>query len=819
MFKYMRRYAYMTLAAGLLLAMSLGPVAGADEVTEEAPAAGEVDETHTPAPEPTEAPMLTPEPTEQVLTPEPTDDAPVDTPQPTEAPTLTPEPTEQVLTPEPTATPTAEPPVIAPEPPLGLLYQADFTGDMAAWQTRPGWLLDASSALASGDAGPLLWLIPPLYDLAVEAYVQGQAGSAIISVRVNGPLSYSAKLAADGLVILTRAGQVVAAMAAPPLVIDQPHHLRISAFDNVIRVSVDGQPLITWVDDAPLPPGQVAFAALFPSPADSDPDAEPLTWAFHSPLLWLAADHPLLIPTPTPEVTPVPDTLPVAEADEDDTAFMGAQVMVSSLPAPDQVNPADGALLTTLRPRMTWRAVSGARLYRVDLAADPDFTMPLLTGHETGDTALTLTSRVLPAELLQGVYWWRVAARDADGLWSAPSPARSFTVGLPRAPRMDTFSTNASIPLTWTRALDASRYRLVVSSEPGFAAPLVWLETETNRVVRYAPPRGESWPLGLWFWRVDVEINSFWVESPVIYRFTVTPRPLNPPLLTAPANRVFTNNTSPALFWGAVADPLGQAVTYRVQIARQASFRTVMLETVTSDTHYALPYDLDEGIYYWRVAALNYLNAPSRWSRAHAFTVDTTPPVPPLLAAPRNGIHTAQATITLSWRAVRDAASYEVRWSTADMAAGEPPAGTPLVNTGRRASLRLTDPLLTRAYTWQVRAIDAAGNVGAWSAPFTFHVASPASAAPVLNRLPDAQPTLTWTRVSWAQGYAVQVATNNTFSSIVYEMDSIAANSLSHTLEEALPQGAYVWRVRARSGPDTWGAWSAPRTFLVALDE
>ena len=153
------------------------------------------------------------------------------------------------------------------------------------------------------------------------------------------------------------------------------------------------------------------------------------------------------------------------------------------------------------------------------------------------------------------------------------------------------------------------------------------------------------------------------------------------------------------------------------------------------------------------------------------------------------------------------AARYEIALSTS------PAFSAPLIASAP-ANLHIpTGPLLLTTYYWRVRAFDAAGNVSDWSAARALKVESPVFAAPVLNRFTSA-PALTWTPISWAQAYHVQVAQDPAFTRVVYNSDTLPAGTLQ-TSPGALPNGTYYWRVRARSGPAAWGWWSTTGTFMV----
>ena len=529
-------------------------------------------------------------------------------------------------------------------------------------------------------------------------------------------------------------------------------------------------------------------------------------------------EAPTDVPTeePTVEVTEEP----TAEITEEPTATVEPteEATVTPLPtvdtapavpapaAPNLRQPVDTSIISQVRPRLVWQRPTGAVRYRVDLARDALFSNSLLTNFEVVGTALNLAPTVLPNELTQGTYYWRVSAMDSANEWGDESAVWSFTVGLQRSPRINTFTTNARIPFTWARAREATRYRLLIDDNNDFSSPLVTFETTA---LRFVPPRTDPLPVANLFWRVDVELNGAWVESPVVFPLTVTPRPLRAPVPTAPANNNQTNNTSPDFAWTEVVDPSSQPVTYEFQLSTVGTFRTLTYTVTTADTGFTLPLVLTDARYFWRVRTLNYLGAPGPWSRRFSFIVDTVPPLPPVLTAPRDGSSFSQAVLVFRWRASQSAASYDIRWGTTN-----PPVGNG-VNTARRTNYRHTDPLLTTTYYWQVRATDLAGNTSDWSAPFSFVAQSPSNAVPVLNRFTTGTPTLSWTPISWATGYQVVVAADSNFANIVYNRANIAPGSLNHTLESALPQGVYYWRVRARIDPNTWGVWSTTGTFLI----
>jgi hypothetical protein len=128
-------------------------------------------------------------------------------------------------------------------------------------------------------------------------------------------------------------------------------------------------------------------------------------------------------------------------------------------------------------------------------------------------------------------------------------------------------------------------------------------------------------------------------------------------------------------------------------------------------------------------------------------------------------------------------------------------------------ALTYTPPhaLVVSPYFWEVRAIDAAENVSGATAR-RLRIVSPPGVAPRLGRSPTPAVTLSWTPVSWAVVYHVQVARSTAFTVRVYE--NTAVNGLTVTTP-ALNPGYYFWRVRACTLEGCTGAWSAPQPITV----
>jgi hypothetical protein len=281
------------------------------------------------------------------------------------------------------------------------------------------------------------------------------------------------------------------------------------------------------------------------------------------------------------------------------------------------------------------------------------------------------------------------------------------------------------------------------------------------------------------------------------------------PALSAPNSNVSTSSSRPTLSWTGSTTTSGAPFRYQIQIDNNSNFES----PVTNET-------LDEGVlsyfpdsaladakYYWRVRTINTVDAAGSWSNTRNFTIDSAPPLSPSLRSPANGGSTTDTTPTFSWNSVSGASRYELRYGT----------GTPLsrvVSDLRSTSYTAPSPLLIRTYFWQVRALDAAGNTSGWSEVRSVNVVSASNSAPRLNRSDSASVTLTWSAMSWATMFEVQIDENSDFGSPVYKNSSIGPGTLSVTT--SLADGTYYWRVRARKANGTsWSGWSSTGVFTV----
>ncbi len=425
--------------------------------------------------------------------------------------------------------------------------------------------------------------------------------------------------------------------------------------------------------------------------------------------------------------------------------------------------------------------------------------------------------------LADGAYWWRVRPVNTFGVgkWSSVWKFTVDTTAKPKAPLACT--TNRRPTFSWDAVPGATQYNLLVDNNNDFSSPEInVLRSKTQ--LTYATPAASILAYNIYYWRVDFSFtpNSpfTFVTSTAVEDFCVTPTPLKFPTLVSPVNNSSINDTSlPNLTWNAVVDGAND-VDYHIQVATNVNFpaNSIIIDQIVEDTSFDDATARANGNYWWRVKSVNTLGAESTaWSPKWKFTLDTVAPAaPPNPTAPSCGSITTNNRPTFSWSAVTGAVKYQIQVDTHN-----PPTSLLIVTTGR--TYQPPAQLLYTTWHWRVRALDAANNASAWSTLCNVIVNSANGIAPVPNRFTDSTPTLTWTPISWADSYTLEIYKSSTVSAanLVYTNSSILGTATSHDVSLPLDNGTYYWRVRAvdGTGPSAVnGNWSGPGLGIFQVE-
>ena len=164
-------------------------------------------------------------------------------------------------------------------------------------------------------------------------------------------------------------------------------------------------------------------------------------------------------------------------------------------------------------------------------------------------------------------------------------------------------------------------------------------------------------------------------------------------------------------------------ITYEVWVDSQSGFTAPVdvIYTGLTSTSKELEVALPDGVKYWKVRAVNFLDVPGAWSSTRSFTVDTIAPPAPALTAPANYAPGIYFTPTFSWGAATGANAYMFEYdNNLDFGSPEFTSGTLTTRT------ILPTGMGVGTWYWHVKSRDAAGNWGAWSGYRTLEILPPA---------------------------------------------------------------------------------------------
>jgi hypothetical protein len=194
-------------------------------------------------------------------------------------------------------------------------------------------------------------------------------------------------------------------------------------------------------------------------------------------------------------------------------------------------------------------------------------------------------------------------------------------------------------------------------------------------------------------------------------------------------------------------------------------------------------------------------------------------PSAPTLSSPANAAIEQPTAVTLTWSTVSAASSYHVQVSSSI-------SFSPLVaedSSLATATKNLTGLLNGTTYYWRVRAKNS-GGVSNWTDTWQFTVINATSATPSAPTLSSPanqavnQPvtaTLSWSTVSNATSYHIQVSSSNDFLSRVVDSSLTAATVIVPWL---IDNTTYYWRVSAQNASGV-SNWSDTWNFTVIYSQ
>ena len=437
------------------------------------------------------------------------------------------------------------------------------------------------------------------------------------------------------------------------------------------------------------------------------------------------------------------------------------------------------------RPTLKWKVVSGAAKYEVYRARSKDGTYTKYS--TTTGTSYTNTGYIENGN----TYYYKVRALDANGTAGAWSSIVSVTyraasTGTLSAPAVTGGNDSQGRPtLKWNAVTGAAKYEVYRA------------RSRSGEYIKYSTVTGTSYTNtsyiengNTYYYKVralksDGTAGAWSSVVSVTYKQT----------LTAPA--VTGGNDAqgrPTLTWKAVSG----AAKYEVYRARSKDGDYIKYSTVTGTSYTNTSYIESGNTYYYKVRALKSDGTAGAWSSVVSVTYKQT------LSAPTvTGGNDAQGRPTLTWKAVTGAAKYEVyraRSKDGTYSKYSTTTGTAYTNSSYLTS--------GATYYYKVRALDANGNAGPYSAVVSVTCRLKLT-APTVTGSTDSQgrPTLKWNAVTGAAKYEVYRARSKDGDYIKYS----TVTGTSYTNTSYLANGTtYYYKVRALGSDGTAGPDSTP---------
>ena len=272
-------------------------------------------------------------------------------------------------------------------------------------------------------------------------------------------------------------------------------------------------------------------------------------------------------------------------------------------------------------------------------------------------------------------------------------------------------------------------------------------------------------------------------------RIDATSLTVSPVALNFPANSTTGHPLNITLEWNAH----NCADSYEIEVSTTDDFSNVivsgaLLSANTFDVN-GLNYETE---YFWRVRAIKDGN-PGVWSDPFAFTTKIAPPVAPTLILPTDAtINVHPAALALIWQSQTRASSYRVQLAT-------DPDFTNIVKDERvtGGAIDVSGLLVYgKQYYWRLTASNSTGTSD-WSPVWSFStlLPTPTLSVPANNEQALTVPVqFSWQTLQGITTYGLQIATDATFSTIVFD-GTVNGNTFSASGLEI--DTRYFWRIRA----------------------
>jgi|GEM_PF-742260 len=473
----------------------------------------------------------------------------------------------------------------------------------------------------------------------------------------------------------------------------------------------------------------------------------------------------------------------------------GRGIWISELPIdlqrPDLISPPNSSEYVSLDTILTWSKVQDATGYDWEFATDDLFANIIHSGSTTD------TTWSIPTLDYFTRYYWRVRS-TRDAIFSEWTDTWEFitTIHKPvlELPEDASVAIDPDTLLTWEDVPGATGYIVEIDNDSDFSSLVHSSNTVTdNQISTSGIPIEFS---TTYYWRVKAQHTKGETEYSLPFTFKTRLAGIT---LLSPIDSVANISRPADLLW----TDNSLAETYEIEISDTIDFskNTIVIPNVV-DSSLSQAGLLSSSFYYWRVRSVD-TESKSRWSNTGAFRTIISPPV---LVSPTDQVEGLDPNGTI------------LNWDSED--------------TSVLDSLEIySDPLLTKVvtklglndttysitglgggqdYYWRVLSRDDYGS-SEWSDTFMFttRIQGFSQTYPLdKSTTQSISDTLRWASVDGAESYNVQLSTDSSFNSFIWDSTGITDIFLPY---EGLEKGiTHYWRVQAVSGnitsdwTDTW---------------
>lgn len=467
--------------------------------------------------------------------------------------------------------------------------------------------------------------------------------------------------------------------------------------------------------------------------------------------------------------------------------------------APMQVYPPDKSTDILTSGKFIWSLVTGGENYQIQVSETEDFMIKIIDKQVTGVVELDYSN------LKTGVtYYWRIRASN-NGVFGNWSKSNYFKTGLGKVVLSNPANTIGGIPvagiLSWNKVMDATIYRVQLSKDTTFYAPIIDISGLDSTSIKYEALENYT----NYYWRVKAGNNDVKGEWSAVWNFKTQ---VATPVLSAPGNNVLNVSPKATLSW----NPVPNAQIYDIILSDKSDYSNPIISTTTSKNSIKTP-DLSYAKnYYWKVRAKDskYFG---QWSENRIFT--TQPEnilVAPNLVYPPDKSYKIALNSVLSWDEVFNATNYELQISmVSDFSDTLISANLDGINEYITMTLEYNT-----TYFWRIRSSNSKSTSN-WSAvrSFTTLMSTPEIISPA-NGAKDLPPSLKliWKNSEFSDFYMLQLSKDSIFEQIIEDKDNLVASLF--TLDNLSSDTEYYWRVKAATSNNE-SDWSQVHSFKIKV--